>query len=181
MQQYHDTPPAGHPGRSKTLEYLSRTYTWPKMHADVDRYTRNCHICQRSKSNRHAPFGVLRPLAIPECPWQDISMDFITGLPWSNSCDAIWVVVVRLTKEQHLIPCRTNVDAKELANLFIAHIFHLNGLPLTIICDRGPQFSALFWKHLCCRLGIEPRLLTAFQPQTDGQTERMNAIMEQYL
>jgi hypothetical protein len=63
------------------------------MRADVDRYTRNCHIYQRSKSNRHAPFGVLRPLPIPECPWQDISMDFITGLPWSNGCDAIWVVV----------------------------------------------------------------------------------------
>jgi hypothetical protein len=135
MQQHHDTPTAGHPGRSKTLEYLSRTYTWPKMRADVDRYTRNCHTCQRSKSNRHAPFGVLRPLPIPEHPWQDISMDFVTGLPWSNGYDAIWVVVDRLTKERHLIPCCTDVDAKELANLFIAHIFGLHGLPLTIISD----------------------------------------------
>jgi hypothetical protein len=99
MQQHHDTPTAGYPGRSKSLEYLSRTYTWPKMRADVDRYTRNYHTCQRSKPNRHAPFGVLRPLHIPECPWQDISMDFVTGLPRSNSCDAIWVVVDRLTKE----------------------------------------------------------------------------------
>jgi hypothetical protein len=99
MQQPYDTPTAGHPGRSKTLDYLSRTYTWPKMHADVDRYTRNCHTCQRSKSNRHAPFGKLRPLPIPERPWQDISMDFVTGLPWSNGYDAIWVVVDRLTKE----------------------------------------------------------------------------------
>jgi transposase InsO family protein len=151
------------------------------MRADVDRYTRNCHTCQRSKPNRHAPFGVLRPLPIPERPWQDISMDFITGLPWSDGCDAIWVVVDRLTKERHLIPCRTDVDAKELANRFIAHIFRLHGLPLTIISDRGPQFSALLWKHLCRRLGIEPRLSMAFHPQTDGQTKRMNSIMEQYL
>jgi hypothetical protein len=69
------------------------------MRADVDCYTRNCHTCQPSKSNRHAPFGVLRPLPIPERPWQDISMDFVTGLPWSNGYDAIWVVVDRLAKE----------------------------------------------------------------------------------
>ena len=181
MQQHHDSPTAGHPGRSKTLEYLSRTYTWPQMRTDVERYIRNCHTCQRSKPTRHAPFGILRPLPIPERPWQDISMDFVTGLPWSNGCDAIWVVVDRLTKERHLIACRTDIDAKELSSLFITHIFRLHGLPLTIISDRGPQFAALFWKNLCRRLGIEPRLSTAFHPQTDGQTERMNAIMEQYL
>jgi hypothetical protein len=76
-------------------------------------------------------------------------MDFVTGLPWSNGCDAIWVVVDRLSKEQHLVLCRTDVNAKELANLFIAHIFRLHGLLLTIISDRGPQFAALFWKNLC--------------------------------
>jgi transposase InsO family protein len=74
-----------------------------------------------------------------------------------------------------------DVDAKELANLFIAHIFRLHGLPLTIISDRRPQFAALFWKNLCRRLRIQPRLSTAFYPQMDGQTERMNAVMEQYL
>jgi transposase InsO family protein len=156
MQQHHDIPIAGYPGRSTTVEYHSRTYTWPKMHADVDHSTHNYHTCQRSKPNRHALFGVLRPLPIPERPWQDISMDFVTGLPWSNNCDAIWVVVDRLTKEQHLILCYMDIDAKELANLFIAHIFCLHGLPLTIISDRGPEFSMLFWKYLCCYLGIEP-------------------------
>jgi transposase InsO family protein len=181
LQQHHDVLAAGHPGRSKTLQYLCRNYTWPKMRTDVDRYTRNCHTCQRTKPSRHAPFGVLRPLPIPDRPWQDISMDFVTVLPWSNGCDAIWVVVDHLTKERHLVPCRMDVDAKELPNLFIAHIFRLHGLPLTIISDRGPQFAALFWKNLCRRLGIQPRLSTAFHPQTDGQTERMNAVMEQYL
>jgi hypothetical protein len=149
LQQHHDVPAAGHPGRSKTLEYLCQNYTWPKMRTDIDRYTHNCHTCQCTKPSRHAPFGVLRPLPIPDRPWQDISMDFVTGLPWSNGCYAIWVVVDHLTKEQHLVPCRMDVDAKELANLFIAHIFRLHGLPLTIISDRGPQFAALFWKNLC--------------------------------
>jgi hypothetical protein len=82
-------------------------------------------------------------------------MDFVTGLPWSNGCDAIWVIVDHLTKEWHLVPCGTDVNAKELANLFIMHIFHLHGLPLMIVSDQGLQFAALFWKHLCCQLGIE--------------------------
>ena len=79
------------------------------------------------------------------------------------------------------MPCRTSVDAKDLADMFLAHIFRLHGLPTTIVSDRGPQFAATFWRRLCERLGIEPRLSTAFHPETDGQTERANATMEQYL
>jgi hypothetical protein len=105
LQQHHDVPAAEHPGRSKTLEYLSRNYTWPKMRMDVDCYTYNCHTCQCMKPSRHVPFGVLCPLPILDRPWQDISMDVVMGLPWSNGCDAIWVVVDHLTKEQHLVPC----------------------------------------------------------------------------
>jgi hypothetical protein len=108
-------------------------------------------------------------------------MDFVTGLPSSEGCDAIWVVVDRLTKQRHLIPCRTDVDAKDLADMFIREVFRHHGLPLTIISDRGPQFIAAFWKRLCERLGIDHRMSTPFHPQTDGQTERMNATMEQYL
>jgi hypothetical protein len=105
LQQHYDVPAAGHPGRSKTLEYVCRKYTWPKMRTDIDCYTHNCHTYQCTKPSRHAPFGVLRPLPIPDTLWQDISMDFVMGLPWSNGCDAIWVVVDHLTKERHLVPC----------------------------------------------------------------------------
>ena len=181
IQTHHEVPAAGHPGRSKTLELLSRNYYWPKMRRDVERFVRNCHTCQRSRTSRHAPFGVLRPLPIPQQPWQDISMDFVTGLPWSNGHDAVWVVVDRLTKQRHLVPCRTTVDARDLADLFLQNVFRLHGLPLTVTSDRGPQFASAFWHRLCARLGVEPRLSTAFHPQTDGQTERMNAVMEQYL
>src|SRR3978361_4553 len=151
------------------------------MRREVERFVRNCHTCQRSRTSRHAPFGVLRPLSIPQKPWQDISMDFVTGLPWSNGHDAIWVVVDQLTKQRHLVPCHTTVDARDLADLFLQNVFRLHGLPLTITSDRGPQFASAFWHRLCARLGIQPRLSTAFHPQTDGQTERINAIMEQYL
>jgi hypothetical protein len=108
-------------------------------------------------------------------------MDFVTGLPNSNGFDSIWVVVDRLTKLQHFAPCSTTIDAEGLAELFLSNIFRLHGLPDTILSDRGPQFASRFWKHLCHALKIEPHLSTAFHPETDGQTERANAIMEQYL
>jgi transposase InsO family protein len=108
-------------------------------------------------------------------------MDFVTGLPNSRGYDTIWVVVDRLTKMRHLVPCSTTIDAEGLANLFMNHIFRLHSVPDTIVSDRGPQFTSRFWKHLCHSLKIEPRLSMAFHPETDGQTEQMNSIMEQYL
>jgi hypothetical protein len=108
-------------------------------------------------------------------------MDFVMGLPSSDGFDAIWVVIDRLTKLRHFAPCSTAIDAEGLAELFLANIFRLHGLPDTIVSDRGPQFASRFWKHLCNSLKIEPHLSTAFHPETDGQTEWTNAIMEQYL
>ena len=108
-------------------------------------------------------------------------MDFVVGLPVSHGFNAIWVVVDRLTKARHIIPCRSSVDAADLAHLFVKHVFRLHGLPRSIVSDRGPQFASAFWQRLCNRLGIDRRLSTAFHPETDGQTERMNAVMEQYL
>jgi len=181
IRDHHDTPAGGHPGRSKTLELLGRSYYWPKMHQDVGRFVRNCHICQRSHTARHAPFGILRPLPIPDAAWRHISMDFVTGLPWSNGFNAILVVVCRLTKMRHLIPCRDTCTAEQLADLYARHVFRLHGLPQSIISDRGTQFTAKFWKALCKALKIQALLSTPFHPQTDGQTERSNAILEQYL
>jgi transposase InsO family protein len=132
------------------------------------------------KTSRHTPYGILNPLPVPKCPWRDISMDFVTGLPLSDSHNAIWVVIDRLT-QIHLVPCSTTVDTKELTNIFIINIFYLQGLPDSIVSDRGPQFASRFWKYLCNSLHIKPRLSTAFHPKTDGQTERINLVMEQYL
>ena len=108
-------------------------------------------------------------------------MDFVTGLPESQGFDAIWVVVDRLTKMRHLVPCNTTIDSEGLAELFIKEIFRLHGLPDTIISDRGPQFASRFWRYICDRLKMERRLSTAYHPPTDGQTEIVNAAMEQYL
>ena len=91
-------------------------------------------------------------------------MDFVVGLPKSKGFDALWVVVDRLSKQQHFVPCLTTIDAQGLATLFIDNIFRLHGLPDSIVSDRGPQFAADFWRFLCASLGIATRLSTAFHP-----------------
>ena len=108
-------------------------------------------------------------------------MDFVVGLPECEGFDAVWVVVDRLSKMRHFIPCHTTIDAVGLAKLFLREVVRLHGLPRTIVSDRGPQFASVFWGQICNRLGVDRRMSTAFHPQTDGQTERMNAGMEQYL
>jgi hypothetical protein len=177
----HDKPASGHPGRNKTYELLSREYYWPGMFRSVDRWSRNCHTCRRATPSRQTRQGVLRPLPVPERSWQDISMDFITHLVPSQGYDAILVVADRLTKMRHFIPCKASCGAEDVARLYIRYVWKLHGLPTTIVSDRGPQFVAQFWKHLTRRLRINALLSTAFHPETDGQTERLNAILEEYL
>ncbi len=151
------------------------------MRKFVNQYVDHCDTCARIKPTRHKPYGLLKPLEIPKRPWQSISMDFVTGLPESNGHDAILVVVDRLTKMAHYIPCKETTDTRQFAQMFITHIFRLHGLPLDITSDRGSLFTADFWKELTRELSIDRRLSTAYHPETDGQTERVNAIMEQYL
>jgi len=105
-------------------------------------------------------------------------MDFVTGLPWSNRNDPLCLVVDRLTKMRHLVPCRTTIDAPSLAYLFLHNIWKHQGLPLTIISDQGPHFAAEFGGTVCRRLKVDRPLSTAFHRETDSQTERVNGIME---
>ena len=108
-------------------------------------------------------------------------MDFVVGLPESEVFNAIWVVVDRLTKMRHLVPCTDKVDGRKLGEMFIKEVFRLHRIPNTIVLDSGPQFASEYWKHVCKRLGMEGKLSTAFHPQTDGQTERINSALEQYI
>jgi len=121
------------------------------------------------------------PNSIPERPWTNISADFITKLPLAQRYDSILVVVDRLTKIVHFIPTTEKTSAEELARLFRDNVWKLHGLPESIILDRGPQFAAGLMRELNEILGIKSKLLTAFYPQTDGQTERVNQELEQYL
>ncbi|KAH0602478.1 uncharacterized protein H6S33_008817 [Morchella sextelata] len=137
---------------------------------------RNCHPCQRTKPNTHGKLGVLRPLPIPEQPWQEVSMDFVTGLPESEEYNVIMVVVDRLTKMQHLLPYNTTVNSEDVAQLYLRNIWKLHGLLIHVTSDCGMQFTARFWRALCKHFGIEARMSTAFHPETDGQSERLNAL-----
>ena len=181
LRMYHESPVSGHMGRSQTYEALSREYYWPGTLDYDEQWTRNCHTCRRIKTSQEAKQGVLKPLPIPDRAWQDLSMDFITHLPESNGFDAILAVVDRLTKMKHFVACNGTCDAEEVARLFTKHVWKLHGLPTTIISDRGPQFVSEFWSYLTRRLGIQSLLSTAYHPETDGQTEKANSFLEQYL
>ena len=180
----HSTGPAGHPGRTKTLDLVSRDYWWPRMSKDVATFVRACDLCFRTKTPRSAPQGFLQPLPVPFRAWSDISIDYITPLPECNRFGTkykhILTVVCRLTKMCHFIPVVT-LDAGELAEAFTHRIYALHGAPDNIISDRGTQFVSQFWRQLSGRLGIALKASSAFHPETDGQTERMNAMVEQYL
>ena len=108
-------------------------------------------------------------------------MDFVTGLPSAEGYDAICVIVDWFTKKRHLIPCTTTIDAEGFAELLIKEVFRLHGLPQTVTSDRVPQFVAAFWKCPCKRLEMQPGLSSPYHPETDCRTERLNAVMEQYL
>jgi transposase InsO family protein len=182
LRLHHDAPIAGHPGRSNTYKLLARSYFWPLMGSDVARYVRNCALCRRTKNLRQSTPGLLQSMPVPSQRWQEISVDFVTGIPQSgNNYNAVMCVVDRLTKRRRLIPCRDDIDARGTAELYIQHVYSQHGLSEFVTSDRGPQFTAAFWKQVCRRLGIRQRLSTAYHPETDGQTENANAVFEQYL
>lgn len=174
IRGHHDAPVAGHPGRAKTYELLFRRYYWPKMTSDISRWTQNCHVCHRSKSTRDHLHGTVKHLPVPERPWTDISVDFITDLEKSSEYDAIMVVVDRLSKMRHFIPCHTKCSAAATAKLFVDHVWKLHGLPSSVISDCGPQYVSRFWRYLAKRLSISAKLSRSYHPQTDSQTERLS-------
>jgi len=137
--------------------------------------------CQQNKNCTEQPTGKLMPNSIPKKPWTHILADFITKLPLAQEYDSILVVVDWLTKIVHFIPTIEKMMAEGLARLFRDNMWKLYGLPESIISDQGPQFAAEIMQELNRMLGIESKLLMAFHPQTDGQTERVNQELEQYL
>eukprot|EP00253_Pinus_taeda_P010727 PITA_10727 len=134
------------------------------------------------KAEHQHPARLLQPLPIPEWKWEVISMDFITGLPKTKrNNDSIMVVVDKLSKVAHFIPVQSTYKAVQIAHVFMQNIFRLHGLPKTIISDRDVKFTSAFWRALFAELGTQLNFSTAYHPQTDGQTERVNQIVEDML
>jgi transposase InsO family protein len=161
---------------------LKGRFWWSNMKRDFAEYIALCDVCNRVKAEHQKPAGLLQPLPIPEWKWDNVGMDFITGLPRTKSgYDSIWVVVDRLTKVAHFIPVKTTYTSAILAKIYMNQIVCLHGVPKSIVSDRGTQFTSHFWRQLHESLGTRLEFSIAFHPQTDGQTERVNQILEDML
>ena len=180
IQQAHNPPVFGHPGKEQTYQLVSREYFWPNMSKDIRRFVRNCDVCGRSKAWRDQRQGLLKPLPVPDRPWQELSMDFITDLPESDGKTTILVVTDRLTREV-VFEGMAETSSEQVAWALVRRVISKHGFPRSIISDRGPQFISLIWSRICALVGIQKRLSTAYHPQTDGATERMNSTVEAYL
>ncbi|CAI7908185.1 unnamed protein product [Closterium sp. NIES-53] len=182
LEEFHDVLYAGHFGSNKTLAGIVKVYYWPHMANDVQKFVTSCDTCQRMKSSKQKKAGLLQPLPVPEQPWQVVSLDFITGLPPTNAGhDAILVVIDKFSKMGHFIPTHTTARTEETAQLFLKHIISQHGIPTTLISDRDPKFTSKFWKELMSLMGTRLAMSSAYHPQTDGQTECLNQIVEQLL
>jgi hypothetical protein len=108
-------------------------------------------------------------------------MDFITDLPSSKNFDAIFVIIDPLTKMAHFVPCTKTITREKTARFFVDNVYWYRGLPDDIILNRGPQFISKFWRSHFEILQVDIKLSSAFHLQTDGQTEHVNQVLEQYL
>ena len=121
-----------------------------------------------------SPGGTLQKMPIPECKWERITIDFVVCFPKTlDKVDSIWVIIDNLTKSAHIIPVKMTYNSDKLAKLYVFEIVRLHGVSLSIISDRGTQFTSMFWRTLHTELGIRLDLSTAFNPQTNGQSERI--------
>jgi len=180
--EFHDSVLAAHRGIAKTTELVSRKFTWPGLYKDVAEYVSTCLPCQSNKAGHQLPAGKLQPLAIPEVNWNTVSMDFIGPLkPSKSGKNMIAVFVDKLSKQAHFAACTTSITAPETAKLFLEQVVRHHGIPRTIVSDRDVRFTANFWKHFWSQLGTKLAMSTAFHPQTDGQTEVTNKILEEML
>ncbi|CAI7801731.1 unnamed protein product, partial [Closterium sp. NIES-54] len=162
LVEFHDVPYAGHFGSNKTLAGIAKCYYWPRMAADVQQFVTSCDTCQRMKSSKQKKTGLLQPLPVPEQP-------------------SILVVIDKFSKMGHFIPTNATATAEATARLFFDRIITIHGIPATLISDRDPKFTSKFWKELMGLLGTKLAMSSAYHPQTDGHTERLNQVVEQLL
>ncbi|KAA0040547.1 pol protein [Cucumis melo var. makuwa] len=182
LTEAHSSPFTMHPGSTKMYQDLRSVYWWRGMKREVADFVSRCLVCQQVKAPRQCPTGLLQPLSVSGWKWESVSMDFITGLPKTlKGYTVIWVVVDRLTKSAHFVPEKSTYTANKWGQLYMTEIVRLHGVPVSIISDRDARFTSKFWKGLQLALGTRLDFSTAFHPQTDGQTERLNQILEDML
>uniref|UniRef100_A0A0W0FI80 RNA-directed DNA polymerase n=1 Tax=Moniliophthora roreri TaxID=221103 RepID=A0A0W0FI80_MONRR len=184
VQSIHETPGVGHPGQWNTTEQVQRDFWWPGMVKFIKSFVDGCATCQQSKIITHPTRTPLQPIQAPQnsFPFQVCTMDLITDLPECDGMDSILVVVDHSsTKGVIFTPCTKTTDATKIAEMLIQHLYKRFGLPDRIISDRDPRFAAEVFQEMGKQLSIKHSMSTAFHPQTDGETERVNRELEVYL
>ncbi|GJX39976.1 putative reverse transcriptase domain-containing protein [Tanacetum coccineum] len=182
MHESHKSKYSVHPGSDKMYQDMKQLYWWPNMKADIATYVSKCLTCLRVKAEHQKPSGLLVQPAIPQWKWENITMDFVTKLPRTQSGnDTIWVIVDRLTKSAHFLPMRETDPMDKLARLYLKEVVTRHGIPVSIICDRDPRFTSNFWRSFQKAMGTRLDMSTAYHPETDGQSERTIQTLEDML
>ncbi|GJU57677.1 putative reverse transcriptase domain-containing protein [Tanacetum coccineum] len=182
MHESHKSKYSVHPGSDKMYQDMKQLYWWPNMKADIATYVSKCLTCLRVKAEHQKPSGLLVQPAIPQWKWENITMDFVTKLPRTQSGnDTIWVIVDRLTKSAHFLPMRETDPMDKLARLYLKEVVTRHGIPVSIIYDRDPRFTSNFWRSFQKAMGTRLDMSTAYHPETDGQSERTIQTLEDML
>lgn len=146
MDEAHKSKYSIHPGDSKMYKDLRRQFWWSGMKKDIAEYVSRCLTCQQVNIEHRSPSGLLQPLSVAEWKWEHITMGFVSGLPRTTSgCDTVWAIVDRLTKSAHFLPIKKTDTLGTLSQLYVKEIVRLHGVPLSIVSDRDPRFTSMFW------------------------------------
>ncbi len=184
IREMHDQSSVDYSDILRTVKVIKRNYYWSFMWKTIDRYIRNCYICQRSKTSRDKSNDLLQPLSISEQRWQNIVMNFIIDLSDSYDYNAILTVICRLSKERHYISCiidDEDITVEKTAEMLLQWVYWFHDLSNFIVFDRDSQFIFILWKFLCKRLSIFLRLFIVYHFQIDDQSERVNQNVKRYL
>lgn len=181
IEAIHGSSEGGHSGITATIKRAEALFYWPGLRKDLAEFVKQCDVYQRNKHEHVLSPGLLQPIPIPNQAWEVITMDFVEGLPKSNGKDTILVTVDKFTKGCHLMALSHPYTASQVAQLVLDHVIKLHGTPKAIISDRDKIFISSFWKELFKAMGTQIKLSSAYHPQTDGQSERVNQCIEMYL
>lgn len=181
MHALHSSAIGSHSGALVTMIRIKKLFYWPHMRRNVQKFVAECTVCQQAKTEKVPYPGLLKPLDVPDHAWQVVTMDFIEGLPSSASYNCILVVVDKFSKYSHFIKLSHPFSALKVAKLYMEHVYKLHGMPQAIVSDRDKIFTSQLWQELFKLSGTELCMSSAYHPQSDGQTERVNLCVEAYL
>nr|GEZ74442.1 putative reverse transcriptase domain-containing protein [Tanacetum cinerariifolium] len=182
MHESHKSKYSIHPGSNKMYKDLRKLYWWSNMKADIATYVGKCLTCAKVKAEHLKPSSLLQHLEIPKWKWENVTIDFVTGLPRTPSgYDSIWVIMDRLTKSAHFLPKKKTDNIKKLTELYLKEIVCRHGVPVSVNFDRDSLFTSRFWVSLQKALGTQLDLSTAYHAKTDGQSERTIQTLEDML